>query len=183
MTASDKRKAQVLVVLLLTAAGTWYFVARPNIAPAARTPAAKAQGKQSQQAVPDAQIRLGLLEDSSAASNVGRKNIFQYRQKPAPPRPPETFKPSTPIVTDTRPPIVATPSVPLPPPFKAFRYEGYSSKAGRMIASLSEGGNTYQVTEGECLMGQYCIRKLTETTVEIEDLQLKRRQSFARVQQ
>lgn len=181
MTASDKRKTQVLVLLLMTAAGTWYFVARPPVVPAAKATTAKAQGKQASKGVPDAQIRLGLLEDAAATGNVGRKNIFQYRQKPAPPKPPEIYRPPPPVVSQAPPLIVSQPN--LPPPFKAFRYEGYSSKGGRLIASLSEGSGTYQVTEGECLMGQYCIRKLTETSVEIEDLQLKRRQSFLRVQQ
>jgi hypothetical protein len=36
------------------------------------------------------------------------------------------------------------------------------------------------VREGECLMGQYCISKLDERMVEIEDLQLKRKQTFMR---
>jgi hypothetical protein len=179
MTASDKRKAQLLVVLLLTAAGTWYFSTGPTVEPVGKATATKAPGKQAAKESPDAQIRLGLL-DPSAAGNVGRKNIFQYRQKPAPPRPPEVIRPAPqPIVTQA-PTIVATPN--LPPPFKAFRYEGFSSRGGRLIGSVSEGVNTYHVVEGECLMGQYCIRRLTATSVEIEDLQLKRRQTFPKVQ-
>ena len=71
-----------------------------------------------------------------------------------------------------------------PPPFKSFKYEGLSviKNSGRILGALSEGGNSYQVKEGDCLMGQYCITRLTERDVEIEDLLLKRRQTFTRVQ-
>ena len=183
MTPSDKKKAEVLVLLLLIAGGTWYYVGFSEPAPVApAAAAAKSQAKpKGSKANPEAQIRLDLLEGHTGAGEVGRKNIFQYRQKPLPPKPPEPVRVvSTPAPLPT-PPIVERP--PAPPPFKAFRYEGYSSRSGKLIASLSEGGNSYQVTEGECLMGQYCVRRLTDMTIEIEDLQLKRRQSFTRVQQ
>jgi phage protein U len=69
------------------------------------------------------------------------------------------------------------------PVFKTFRYEGYSlGTKGKMLAALSESGNTYTVEEGECLMGQYCVRRITENQVEIEDVFQKRRQTFTRVQ-
>jgi hypothetical protein len=76
------------------------------------------------------------------------------------------------------------PPPPPPPPFKSFRYEGFSSvkDGGKLLASITESGNSYTVREGECLMGQYCISKLTEALVEIEDLQLKRKQTFMRAQ-
>jgi len=188
MTQSDKKKAQLLAVLLMIAGATWYFVVyRPaNLVSAVPGTAAKSGSKAAApKAIGDAQILLGLLDEKNVSSaEVGRKNIFQYRQKPLTPKPPEPPRIEQPVITPLPPrnTVVAT-TAPQPAPFKAFRYEGYSSTQGRLIASLSEGTNSYQVTEGECLMGQYCIRRLTESMVEIEDLQLKRRQTFPRVQQ
>jgi hypothetical protein len=59
-----------------------------------------------------------------------------------------------------------------------------SKGGGKILGSLTDpqGGNTYEVKEGDCLMGQYCVTRLTENLIEIEDLQLKRRQSFTRTQ-
>jgi phage protein U len=65
-------------------------------------------------------------------------------------------------------------------PWKPFRYEGFSvSKGGgKILGSITESGNTYEVKEGDCMMGQFCVTRLTESMVEIEDLQLKRKQTF-----
>ena len=179
MTASEKRRAGVLLVVLVVVSFGYYYTTRTPTPAGSSSPAKPAAGKpKDQKPVPDAAIRLDLIE-SPADNNVGQKNLFQYRQKPAPPRPPETaarppvFVPSNPVVNNAPPP---------PPPFRAFRYEGFSSKNGKFLASLSEGGNTYPVKEGECLLGQYCITRITENQVEIEDVQQKRRQTFTRVQ-
>ena len=54
-------------------------------------------------------------------------------------------------------------------------------ESGKILAAISEGGNVYQLELGECIQGTYCISRLSETEVEIEDLQLKRKQTFRRV--
>jgi hypothetical protein len=181
MTPADKKKAQVLVALLVVAGLVWFFLYRKGGVTAT---ADKGKTKTvAEKAIKDPKIRIDLIE-GVALDEVGQKNIFQYRQKPvavvaAPPRPapiPYTPPPSPPP---------GPPPPPPPPPFKPFKYEGFSvlGKPGVMKASLSEGGNVYTVTLGECLMGQYCVRQLTENSIEIEDTQTKQRRSFQRTLQ
>ena len=184
MTASDKKKAQFLVGLLVIAGLTWFFFDRTGTV--AKTDTQKKTGKRKAPVIPkEAQIYLQLLEAEETGRDVGRKNIFQYRQKPLPP--PVVLPPPRPIpptASNNNTPPILPPQPPQPPPFKNFKFEGISTvgnpKTGRMMAILSEGTNTYQVKQGECLMGQYCVRQLTENLIEIEDLQLKQRKTFPR---
>jgi hypothetical protein len=184
MTASDKKKTAILIVLIIVAVGAWVRMARTDSTPSTGGSAATPGGKsKALSATGDAQIRYDILETGSSAE-VGRRNLFAYRTKPAPPKPIETVRPviPPPVVADTPRPV--QPIVPPPPPFRSFRYEGFSVNrgTGKILGSLTESGNTYEVEEGECLMGQYCITRLTETLIEIEDLQLKRKQTFTRAQ-
>lgn len=185
MTTSDKRKAGLLVFLVIIGAAVYVWMYRPNSVASNSATAAKDAAK----ATPlkpgqGAQIRIDMLK-GIASDEVGRKNLFQYRQK-ALPKPPEPIRPTT-YVPPPPPVNVGPPPPPPPPPFKAFRYEGFSvlkdpGKNAKLLGSITESGTTYTVREGECLMGQYCISKLTENLVEIEDLQLKRKQTFTRAQ-
>ena len=190
MNAADQKKAKILALLIVIAGLTWYLVYRmspetPAVAaapPATQKPGAG--GAKNPKAVPGAAIRLDLLEHSAPPGNAGARNLFQYRPKPVPPpqivaaSPPVYAPPSQPVPTGPPPP-------PAPPPFKAFRYESWIKDGnGRIIAAqLIEGGNIYPVREGEVLLGQYRILRVTESLVEIEDLVLKRRQTFPKVQQ
>lgn len=182
MTASDKKKTGVLVVLLLVAGVTWGWMYRSGITPSTPGPAEKAEkGAKAPKALQDAQIRFDLLK-TEPAEGVGRKNLFQYRQAPLPARAAE------PVRSYAPPPITSTPinqatTTPVTPQSKSFRYEGFSaSKTAGILATISEGGNTYSVRQGDCVMGQYCVRRLTERDLEIEDLQLKSSRTFTRVQ-
>ena len=185
MTASDKKKVMTLAGLLIVAALAWYYVYSPSSGGPStgsnKAPAKPSAAKTGQ----EAQIRVDILERTKSI-DVGRKNLFQYGQKPAPkpPEPPPGYGNRPPVVNSPPP---QTPFVPPPPPqpqFRSFRYEGFSvSKGGgKILGSITEGGNTYEVKEGDCVMGQYCVTRLTESLIEIEDLQLKRRQSFTRTQ-
>lgn len=182
MTAPEKTRLRILIALVVVAGLAWYFVYRPSSVSSTDVPGTRAANPAKDLKVAqEAQIRLDLLE-GIAAEDAGRKNLFQYREKPLPPQPPQP----RPQITST-PPMVSTPipsREPPPPAFKAFRYEGFSlvPKTGKMLASLSESGNSYEVVEGECLMGQYCVRRITENLVEIEDVFLNRRQTFTRTQ-
>jgi hypothetical protein len=186
MTASDKKKTAVLVLLLVGAGLSWFYVYRPTAGAASnvtvKTPAKTKLGKVPQ----EAQIRVDVVENTSAVS-VGQTNLFQYRQKPVASKLPEPSRTvSPPFVTSTGQSPIPIPVVTPTPqtPWRAFKYEGFSvSKGGgKMLGSITEGGNTYEVKEGDCMMGQFCITRLTESLVEIEDLQLKRKQTFTRVQ-
>jgi hypothetical protein len=179
MTASEKNKLKIFVALVVIAGAVWFLVYGRSNASARDQAGSKPAGTAKElKATQDARIRLDQL-NIPAAGDAGRKNLFQYRQKPAPP-PPVTQQT---ISSAPPPPQVYTPpppTTPLPPPFKAFRYEGFSGNptTGKILASLSESGTTYYVREGECLMGQYCVRRLTEKLVEVEDIIQNRRQTF-----
>jgi len=155
MITSDKKKSALLGLLMILAVLSWYFVMRPGMTTATANPATKPAGATKPIKLGPATIDLALLKEQST-NDVGQRNIFVFHEKPAP----------------------------KPTPFKSFKYEGLSviKNSGKILGALSEGGNSYQVKEGDCLMGQYCITRLTERDVEIEDLLLKRRQTFTRVQ-
>lgn len=174
------KKEQVLVALLMVAVPTWFFVYRDS---AVKTPPAKKPPKvTAPRPLPDATIRLGLLDHAAHLGAVGGSNIFTYRPKPVQNGPVVPF--SIPIVQGAAGRAADVRSEPpAQPPSKVWKYEGFTKSGDRLVASLSEGNVTYPVVgPGDCLMGQYCIRRLTENLVEIEDLQLRERRAFQRVQ-
>ena len=184
MITSDKKKAALLGLLVVLAVLSWYFVMRPGMTTATAGAATKPAGATKPIKLGPATIDLALLKEQST-NDVGQKNIFAFREKPVP-KPTPSVVPSQAIipVSPPQPTAFVPPQPPPPPPFKSFKYEGLSviKNSGKILGALSEGGNSYQVKEGDCLMGQYCITRLTERDVEIEDLLLKRRQTFTRVQ-
>jgi hypothetical protein len=183
MTTSDKKKTSILVLLLLVAGLSWYFMNRPAGTSANLVSKGSVKPKAAGNANQEAQIHIELVSDTSGV-NIGQKNLFSYRQQPVAVKPPEPVRqvppqPNPPMRVDQLPVQQQA-----PPPWKAFRYEGFSlAKGGKPLGSISEGGTTYEVKEGDCMMGQYCVTRLTETIAEIDDLQLKRKQTFTRVQQ
>jgi hypothetical protein len=183
MITSDKKKSALLGVLVILAVLSWYFVMRPAMTTTTVGPATKPPGATKPIKLGPATIDLALLKEQST-NDVGQKNIFSFREKPAPKPMPTVVAAQSFPVSPPQPQTFAPPPPPPPPPFRAFKYEGLSviKNSGRILGALSEGGNSYQVKEGDCLMGQYCITRLTERDIEIEDLQLKRRQTFTRVQ-
>jgi hypothetical protein len=189
MTTPDKKKLALLGLLIILAIVSWLYVFRPIMMTASTTnpvvkPAPKVKPIKGDQA---GKLDLPLLNQPSTG-DIGRRNLFQFPPKPAP-------RPTSPIVTSP-PPAFNTSQAPAPtpinytpptPPFKSFKYEGVSVNrgTGKILGALSEGGNTYQVKEGDCLLGQYCVVRLTEALVELEDVQTnpKRRQEFRRTVQ
>jgi len=65
-----------------------------------------------------------------------------------------------------------------------FKYDGVFivAQPGKLRVSIfdSATGVHYNVTEGEFILGRYRINKVTETTVEIEDVDQNRRQTYTR---
>ncbi len=182
MTAADKKKAQFLVGLLVIAGLTWFLVYRTGVATSSADATKKPIKTRAAKQIKDPTIHSELIKSADAGADVGRKNIFQYRQKPLPPvaAPPSRPLPVPPTTNSSSPIFVPPP--PTPPVMKTFKYDGLSivgpPKTGRIMASLTDGTNSYQVTVGECLMGQYCVRQITENSIEIEDVQLKQRRTF-----
>lgn len=182
MTAADKKKAQVLVGLVVVAGLTWFLFYRTS-AITTSPEATKKPGKAAVVKGPkDPRIHKEWVESADAGEDVGRKNIFQYRQKPLPPAPPPVTRPNPVQQVQTAPPPPYVPPPAPAPVMKTWKYDGYSMlgspKTGKAMASITDGTNSYQLGVGECLMGQYCIRQITEKEIEIEDVQLKQRRTF-----
>jgi pyruvate/2-oxoglutarate dehydrogenase complex dihydrolipoamide acyltransferase (E2) component len=165
---------------------------------APKTAAKPSNSKQAAAASSDARIRLDWMKEDPQAYEVGRNNLFQYRTGKAmgqtgppgvgrgsgnrqtqnlPPAPDET-----PVTPPT--PAVFTPPQPPPPPPMQFKYDGFLKTQAGLLASLSDNTAHYpNLREGDVLIGRYRIAKVTDAVVEVEDLQIPRRQAFARIQQ
>jgi hypothetical protein len=189
MSKQDRQKLSVLIILLGVLVLTLilgYRMNRPVVTAAVQIPEAKPSANPP--APTDARIRLDLIEKSeNSEEEIGRKNVFQYRQTPPPPSSaprngtsPIVAQPSAPELTGvvpTRPPAAIAPPGPPPIPFK---YQGYaldSSLGGQITAFLTdETSRHYNVGIGEVLMGRYRITQISANSVEVEDTQSSRRQ-------
>lgn len=139
----------------------------------------------------DPTLHVDQLDRQAGTAEAGRTNLFQYRQMVVhtPPR--------TGSTTATRPgggdpaqpnpfapgdvkPQPTTPPPPAPPPPITLKYQGFGSTGtgSRLTAFLSDDQRHFNVTEGEVLMGRYRIVRVTESAVEVEDLQFNRRQAL-----
>jgi hypothetical protein len=189
MSKRDRQKLSILIILLGVLALTLilgYVMNRPAVTAAVQVPDTKPSANPP--APTDARIRLDLIEKpESSSEDIGRKNVFQYRQTPAPP-PPASRGGSSPIVPQppppaaygtatARPPAVIAPPGPPPIPFK---YQGYAldtSAGGQITAFLTDDASRhYNVGIGEILMGRYRITQISASSIEVEDSESSRRQ-------
>ena len=179
MTTSDRKKTQILVALLTIAGFTWLFAFHTR---GTETTQSKRKSKPDIEARHLKETRIQIAGIHEAFLYDSRKNIFQYGSTPVS-KPTGTIVPNlVSSESNTRTATAERPSPVEPPPSKTFKYEGFSIRGttsnGRVLASLSDGGVTYSVTLNECLMAQYCVRQITESMVEIEDLQNKQRRTL-----
>lgn len=187
MIAEKKKQLQTLLALvtvLAIAVGYTYWTNRTPSTGVATTPAAKAARVAALPSAGNAQIRLDLIDEKQDKNAVGRRNVFQYYVPPPPPpkpAPPATaYVPPTNVAPPPRPPVAP------PAPFSAlstFKFDAviFVAKPGKSMASISEGTtNRYNVTEGEYILGRYRIIRITENSVEIEDVDQNRRQTYTR---
>jgi hypothetical protein len=190
MNARDKRLLNILIVLIIILGLTVvlvYRVNRPQSVVAVRPPQQPASsGSAAPTPAADARIRLDWMRQQLEDGEVGRHNVFQYRERRVepPPPPPVTAIPAQEDIFErpTDPAPVAPPPPP-PPPAMTFRYEGWVVLPnGALAASLTDNNKLFVVREGEVLMGRYQVLRVSQSIVELEDLQQNRRQSFARVQ-
>ena len=191
MTRQDRQRLSILIVLVVVFAFTAvlaYRMNRPVSTAAVQTPAPKTSAKPL--TATDARIRLDLVDKTGGSRNIGRNNVFQYRQPSAPsggassksggpPQPPGP--PAPPTVT---PPVVSRPQPPAPPslPPIPFKYQGFaviSSANNTLTAFLADDSSRhYNVTVGEILMGRYRIVQISDKSVEVEDVENNRRQTL-----
>ncbi|HYR87241.1 MAG TPA: hypothetical protein VE422_24375 [Terriglobia bacterium] len=185
MSKRDRQKLSILVVLLAVLGLTLVLAYRMNRpASTAAVQSTETKAAPSLQTATDAKIRLDLLENPEA-SDAGRTNVFQYREGRsapgnslpgsrdiAPPPPPAPVAP-TPPVAPLRPAPPAVPSIPL-------KYQGFavvSSPTPKLTAFVQDDlQRHFNVTVGEILLGRYRIATITDTSIEVEDLQFNRRQ-------
>ena len=187
MIAEKKKQLQTLLALVavLAVVGTYTYMS--NRTPSTGLPANPAAQAVRAAALPsagNAQIRLDLLGDKLDKSAVGRRNVFQYYVPPPPPKPapppPAPYVPPPP--TNPTPPRPATPTQPFSA-LSTFKYDAIliPAKPGKQMASISEGTtNRYNVTEGEYILGRYRVNWIKENSLEIEDVDQNRRQTYTR---
>jgi len=186
MSKKDRQKVSILVVLLGVLGLTLVLAYRMNKpASTAAVQSPETNPAPSAQTATDAKIRLDELENQEAA-DAGRTNVFQYRETRgapgssvpgssgiAPPPPPAPVVP-TPAPGPIRPTVT-----PGPPPIP-LKYQGFavvSSPTPKLTAFLQDDSQRhFNVTVGEVLLGRYRIATITDTSIEIEDLQFNRRQ-------
>ncbi|HYR44765.1 MAG TPA: hypothetical protein VER98_17160, partial [Terriglobia bacterium] len=88
MSKRDRQKLSILIILLAVLALTMvlgYRMDRPATTAAVQIPEPKTSANLP--APTDARIRLDLVEKPQGPEEIGRKNVFQYGQLPAPPAP------------------------------------------------------------------------------------------------
>jgi hypothetical protein len=186
MTKQERQKLSILVVLLAVLGLTLLLGYRMNTS---TTAAVEAEGPATNGVVSipapsDARIRMDIVE-MPEAQDAGRKDLFRYRQAPPPPPP----VPGPGATTMAAPPVVTAPPVQQPgppvappPPSIPLQYQGFAvdkSPEGGYIAFLAEGSaQHYNVKVGEVLMGRFRITRISEASVEVEDLEYNRRQTL-----
>jgi hypothetical protein len=187
MIPEKKKQLQTLLALVgvLAVVGAYtYWTNRTPSTGVATSPAAQAARVAALPSAGNAQIRLDLLGDKLDKSAVGRRNVFQYYVPPPPPKPPapppQVYQP--PVV---RPPVQPTVTPPAQPfsALSTFKYDAIliPAKPGKQMASILEGTtNRYNVTEGEYILGRYRVNWIKENSLEIEDVDQNRRQTYTR---
>ena len=191
MTMPAKKKVQILVLLVLVLAATMVHGRRMNRAP--NPVVVQADAPKTSAAVQikgEARIRLDLLGKTALPEDLGRKNLFAYGAKQPPP---EAAKPLPPVLPPpgnvvTLPPAQppGPPPAPPPPPIP-LKYVGYAyfepnSKA--LIATLLDDRQQhFLAVEGDVYLGRYRVVRVTDSIVEVEDLEFSRRQSLPLVKQ
>ena len=193
MTKPDQQKLRILIGLLIVLAVTVFFGYRmsrmPNPAivqaedqkPAAATPPAQT----------DARIRLDLLKKESPDENLGKKNLFQYGPPPAPPAPPVSAgvrggSPGSSKAPQVNPGLTTPPATasmqPPPPPPVPLKYIGVSfvePNSKQLIATLiDDTQHHFNAVDGDIFMGRYRISRITESSVDVDDLQYKHHQTL-----
>jgi hypothetical protein len=187
MIAEKKKQLQTLLALvaLLAVVGAYtYWTNHTPSTGVATTISAKAARAAALPSAGNAQIRLDLIGEKLDQNSVGRRNVFQYYVPPPPP--PKPLPPAPVYVPPANPNPGSTRPVTPPAPFSAlttFKYDAIliPAKPGKQMASVSEGTtNRYNVTEGEYILGRYRINWIKENSMEIEDIDQNRRQTYTR---
>ena len=195
MTKSDQRNLRVLILLLGALALTLFIGFRMNRPPNPVVVQAENQktGAPIAPVQTDARIRLDLLDKDNSDAEIGKKNLFQYPPPPAPPAPPKPPGLIAPPSIVSNPGAnsgsrgAVTPPAPPPPPPITLKYIGFAfvePNSSALIATLIDDQQRhFNAVEGDVYQGRYRIAKITDTSVDIEDLEFSRRQTLPLVKQ
>jgi hypothetical protein len=194
MTKADQQKLRILIILLIVLGITLFLSFRMNRTPNPAVVQAEAQKPAVTPPVQtDARIRLDLLKKQTPGDDLGKKNLFQYGPPPAPPMPPQTKKPAVPpnqAATNSslntggsNPGFTAPP----PPPSIPLKYIGFAyiePNSQHLIAALiDDTQHHFNAVEGDIFMGRYRVGRISDSSVDIEDMQFNRRQTLPLVKQ
>ena len=181
MTGKNRRRLKILVLLLSVLASTIWIGQQISQTPAAST--AQTLGSTPTPPVPatglsEFEVAGGwMIAPGEGEGAPVRRNPFEYGPEPLPP-PPATPLPGEPGGASPAA-MPAPPAPPPPPPPIPFKYNGYAvidAERGQIRAFLFEEDKLFLVSEAEVLMGRYRVNQITETFVEVEDLEFGRRQ-------
>jgi hypothetical protein len=164
----QKQQIIVLVVLVVAAALIWSF---ELLNPTSSNPTASFIQDYKVLAVENPQIRWQELE--RAQKTEYKSNGRNPFSNIAPPSPAEVQRdneaklhPPVPVIPPPPPPPTRAT---LPPNLKYFGYGTVPSGTPRR-AFITDGEDTYIVTEGETLLGRYRVLKVGNTNLEVQEI-------------
>lgn len=159
----QRKQIVIFVVLLLLAAGVWFYNSRQN--PVAQG-AMLIVSSYSPMNVDNLKLRTAERDASrSSEYKGGGRNPFDATPPPPPP-------PRVPKVGDNDyvpPPPPPPPKAELPPNMKYYGYGTVPNGTARR-AYLTDGEDVYIVAEGDTLLGRFRIVKIGNATLEFEDI-------------
>jgi hypothetical protein len=121
----------------------------------------------------DPTLRFDLLKSSEEQEYTGgKRNIFQPQAEEIP-------KPVAPPIKSAGPVVPAGPPTPPPPPPIPLKFYGFASRPGEAKKIfLSNGDDVFIGSEGEVINRRYRIVRITNSSVEIEDILNNNRQTI-----
>jgi hypothetical protein len=131
----------------------------------------------------DARIQLELLDKARADEDLGKSNLFAYRNS-RPPEPTKVAPPPPPPVVNPNPaparPMVQTPPPPPPIPLKYVGYAFVEPNSKVLIATILDDNQQrhFNAVQGDIWMGRYRVLRITDTAVDVEDIDTSRRQTL-----
>jgi hypothetical protein len=197
--AENKSKTLFAIAIMVAAVLFLAWRLKPS-APVADAADTNAQGMQAQaqrtvsagqrvapaavlKATLDPRLRTDLLKYSEETEYAGTgRNIFREQSEPVIEKPV-----AAPCKTKDCKPVTKTaewtpPGPPAPPPIN-LKFYGWASKPGEAKQIfLSQGGDVFVAGEGDIIARRYRIVKITNTSVEIEDVLSNNRQTISLTQ-
>lgn len=175
MTSKERKQLGILGALVAVFLVVVFVVSRGEGPTAGGRQPSNPAAARKQQAPPDvADVRLEALQQERDEPAGPQRNLFAFREKPAPPPPPrEPVQPA-----DVAPPV---PSGPPPPPPIPLKFIGVLEPPGGKgkVAILSDGrGNTFSAREGEDVDGRYRVLRIGTESVELSYVDGRSRQTL-----